>query len=114
MSKTSKTGELPKLEIGQGRRNVIAPPPAAPATLESASAPEPVKATFQPKAAVVKSAKKLASEVVNSLVFAPKAPKGRPISIYWQEATLTKLDEAAAKSGVSRSEFLEVLLNQVL
>jgi len=57
---------------------------------------------------------KAASEVVSSLVFTPKSKDGRQASFYLQKDVVDKIDAAAKDSGVSRSVWLETLLNQVL
>jgi len=103
MSMASKTGELPRLEIGQGRRNVISQPPAS---------PKPAAAMASPKRAAVK---KEPAGVAKSLVFAPKRKNGAQASFYLRKDTIAKLEAAVEDSGApSRSVWLETLLDRVL
>ena len=107
-----RMGTLPPLEIGQGRKNVITPAavPAA-AKVEDKT---PAKLA-QPKTAAVKVVKKPASEVVSSLVFAPKREEKGQESFYLRQTTVDKLEAAAKESGApSRSAWMEALLEQVL
>jgi len=69
----------------------------------------------QPNTEAVTANKKTASEVVSSLVFAPKREEKGQESFYLRQATVDKLEAAAAKSGApSRSAWLEALLERVL
>ena len=103
MSNINKAGELPKIEIGQGRQKVIASVPSTPKAKQQLPAKDPATVS-----------KKASSGTVNGIVFTPKPKNGKGSSIYLQKATWAKVDSIKDEYGLSRSEVLETLLTKAL
>jgi len=95
MSNLNKAGDLPRIEIGQGRQKTATPVPPA-------SKPKETPAPQKPSGAV------------NGIVFTPKDSGGRQVSLYLRKAAVDKLDAICAEYGLSRSEVARTLLNKAL